>query len=202
MRTALAVLILIVPAVAGADEAKVDVTSERLSALRTAAKCQDKASTWRPWCIAADFETGTAAALPKGKVLVGMTIELETGKDAAAALSSSVSFTALAIGKDGKVKLTMVKPENDGEMKAVAEAVFNTSAVFKAKSNSAKMPKALGDYFKTLKGAYAAKKAGKSWAWTGASEARMRKVGAFWVVVEVPKANNGIFATILTDAWE
>src|SRR5580698_2261287 len=69
-----------------------DVATERLGALKTAARCDDPASPWRPWCIAAAYDTGTAAALPVGKVLVGLTIELETGKDVATALSDAVSL--------------------------------------------------------------------------------------------------------------
>src|SRR6186713_1204442 len=96
MRALLAALLvtLAIPTLAAADKARVDVTTSRLAALKTAARCDDKASPWRPWCVAADFETGTAAELPKGKVLVGMTVELEEGKDAAAALSGKVSLTA------------------------------------------------------------------------------------------------------------
>ena len=202
MRTWLVPLLVMVPALAVAKEAKNDIATDQLSALRTAAKCDDKASLWRPWCIAADFGTGTAAALPKGKVLVGLTIDLRIGQDAVTALRTNVSFTTLAVGKDGKVKLTAVKPQTDDEAKELAEAVANASAVFKGMSKSAKMPKTLGDYFKTLKGSYSVKKAGKQWTWAGASASRMRKVGAFWVVIEVPEANDGIFATILTDAWE
>ncbi len=71
-----------------------DVATERLGALKTAARCDDATSPWRPWCVAAAYDTGTAAALPAGKVLVGLTIELETGKDVATALSDKVSFTA------------------------------------------------------------------------------------------------------------
>ena len=41
-----------------------DAKDPTLAALQTAAKCTDKASPWRPWCIAADFEKGTAAELP------------------------------------------------------------------------------------------------------------------------------------------
>jgi hypothetical protein len=204
MRALLAALLvtLAIPTLAAADKVRVDVTTSRLAALKTAARCDDKASPWRPWCVAADFETGTAAELPKGKVLVGMTVELEEGKDAAAALSGKVSLTALAIDADGKVKVTMVKPENKQEEQAVAEAVFNTASVFKGKAATAKLPKELADYFKTLKGAYAATKSGSQWTWTGASAGKLRKVGSFWVAIEVPKANNGIFATILTDAWQ
>ena len=202
MRTTWLLATLLIPTLASAEKAEPDITKGRLDALRTAAKCEDKASVWRPWCIAADFETGTAAALPKGKVLVGLTIELEVGKDASKALTGNVSFSALAIGKDGKVKLTSVKPENADEAIAVAEAVAGAAMVFKGKVKTAKLPKELAGYFKTLEGAYAVTKSGAQWTWTGASTSRLRKVGAHWVVIEVPKANNGIFATIFTDAWE
>jgi hypothetical protein len=30
----------------------------------------------------------------------------------------------------------------------------------------------------------------------------MRKVGPTWVVIETPAKKDGIFATVLTDAWE
>lgn len=199
----LVVVSLVVSSVASADpKPTVDVTTAQLAALATAAKCEDAASPFRPWCIATKFETGTAAALPKGKVLVGMTIELETGKPAGDALTQKVSFVALAIGKDGKVKLTDVKPESPDEEKAVAEAVFNTSAVFKGKAKTSKLPKELATYFATLKGAYNVKKSGKDWTWSGASASRMRKVGDAWVVIEVPTAGNGVFVTILTPSWE
>lgn len=185
-----------------ADEAQPpDVTKTQLEALRQAAKCLEKASPWRPWCIAADFEKGTAADLPKGKVLVGMTIELETGKDTTKALSDKVSLTALAIGADGKAKVTNVQPENAAEQKVVAEAVANLTLVFKDKAATVKLPKELADHFKTLKGSYATTKKGSEWTWTAMSPTRMRKVGKHWVVIEAPGKGNGIFATILTDGW-
>src|SRR5690242_17050238 len=109
------------------------LVTRQLGELRTAASCQDKASPWRPWCIATEWATGSAGALPAGKVLVGMTIELEQGKSVRDALSNKVTFVALAIGKDGKVKLTDVKPTNADEEKSVAEAIFAASAVFKGR---------------------------------------------------------------------
>lgn len=185
-----------------ADEAPMpDLTKTQLEGLRTAAKCLDKSSPWRPWCIAADFEKGIAAELPKGKVLVGMTIALENGKDASKALSDSVSLTALVVGADGKATVTNVQPENADESKATLEAVANLALVFKDKAATAKMPKALADYFKTMKGQYATKKSGTEWTWTAASPTRMRKVGKHWVVIEAPANGKGILATILTDAW-
>ncbi|MBS1121282.1 MAG: hypothetical protein H6Q90_3510 [Deltaproteobacteria bacterium] len=176
------VVVLVVAAIAPAAMAKkvapkVDVVAASLGELRTAANCQDKASPWRPWCIAAEFPSGTAGELPKGKILVGMTVELQQGKDAKQALSDKVSFVALAIDQDGKAKLTDVKPTSKDEEQAVMESIFNTTAVFKGKGPT-------------------------EWTWTGQTQSRMRKVGAFWVVIEIPKAGNGVFATILTDAWK
>jgi hypothetical protein len=191
--------LLVLGGTARAD--KVDPIAAGLTKLGTAAKCTDKASPWRPWCIATDFAKGTAAALPK-KALVGMTVELEDGKDFADALSQKVTFVALAIDKDGKVKLTDVKPESPEETKSVGEAVFNAAAVFKGKATTAKLPAELSGYVKTLKGAYATKKEGGSWMWKGKSTSQLRKVGNFWVIIERPDAGNGIWATILTDAWE
>src|SRR5450432_4084106 len=73
---------------------KKDLVTAQLDELRAAAKCDDKASVWRPWCIAADWSKGTAGDLPKGKVLVGLTIELEQGKSASDALSNKVTLVA------------------------------------------------------------------------------------------------------------
>ncbi len=173
-----------------------------LSNLATAAQCDNKASLWRPWCIAATgWGDGTAADLPAGKVLVGMTLEVEDGKDLKQALSDAVSLTAFAIGKDGTVKVTTVKPTSDAESRAVGEAVFNLAAVFKDKAKVAKLPKDLAGYVAGLKGAYPATKSATEWTWKGASSGRARKVGPWWVVIESPDAHNGFFVTILTDAW-
>ena len=178
------------------------LVTRQLGELRSAAKCQDRASPWRPWCIATQWATGAAGVLPAGKVLVGMTVALEQGKPASDALSGQVTFVALAVGKDGKVKLTDVKPTNADEDKAVAEAILATSAVFKGRAATAKLPKELAGYVRTLQGSYAATKKDNAWTWTGASASQLRKVGKFWVVIEVPAAHNGVWATILTDAWE
>lgn len=179
-----------------------DLITSELGELRVAANCGDQASPWRPWCIAAAWATGAAADLPKGKILVGLTVALEQGKNAADALREQVTFVAFAVGKDGKVKLTDVKPTNADEEKAVAEAVFGAAAVFKGKATTAKLPASLSDYIKTLTGTYATTRTGNAWVWQGASASQMRKVGKFWVVIEVPDAKNGVFATILTDAWK
>ncbi len=179
-----------------------DPLTGALANLATAAQCDNKASLWRPWCIAATgWSNGTAADLPVGKVLVGMTLEIQDGKDLKQALSDAVSLTAFAIGNDHAVKVTTVKPTSDAESRSVGEAVFDLAAVFKDKADVAKLPKDLASYVAGLKGAYPATKATNEWTWKGASAGRARKVGRWWVVIESPNAHNGFFVTILTDAW-
>ena len=149
-----------------------------------------------------ELEHGHGGQLPLGKILVGLTVQVENGTDVRAALTKRVSFVALAIDADGKVKLTDVAASGSDEQKLVLEAVANVTTVFKGKARTAKLPHVLGDYLKTLGGAYATTKSGDQWTWQGKAASQLRKVGAFWVVLETPAANDGVFATILTDAWE
>ncbi len=193
-------MVTVVAALGGVARAdKADPLAATLTKLAAAAKCSDAASPMRPWCIAADFGKGTAPALPR-KSLVGMTVELEDGKDVHDALINNVTFVAIAIDKDGKVKLTDVKATSPEETQAVMESVAAAAMVFKGKADTAKLPKELSDYVKTLKGAYKTKKEKGSIAWKGANASQLRKVGTFYVAIE--KADNGIWASILTDSWE
>jgi hypothetical protein len=198
-----ALLILTLFSAAALAERAVEPEPTQLEELAKAAQCTDKASPWRPWCIATEFPGGKAAALPS-KNLVGITVELEKGKDAAVAIRDKVTFVALAVtksGKETKVKLTDVKPENDDEKLAVASAVAAVSIVFKGKATTAKLPKALADYAKGRPGEYVATQAKTGWTWEGANPSELRKVGKFWVLIETAKKGNGIWATVLTDAW-
>lgn len=195
-------IVVMMVALAGTARAESDPVASKLAALGKAAKCEDKASPWRPWCLAVNgWAGGKAEALPTGKVLVGLTVELEDGKDVATALSEAVSLSALAIDKDGKVKMTMVTPSNDGEKQAIAEAVFNLANLFKGRDTAAKLPKELADYISGLKGAYATTKGKQEWTWKGASAGRARKAGSTWLVVESPEKANGVWVTILTEQW-
>ncbi|CAN5906753.1 hypothetical protein BH11MYX3_BH11MYX3_12670 [soil metagenome] len=84
---------------ASADkEAVADPVKTGLARLSIGAKCTDKASPWRPWCIAADWSKGVAGTLPT-RSLVGMTVEIEDGQDVAEARSQKVTFVALAVDK-------------------------------------------------------------------------------------------------------
>lgn len=189
-------------AVAAGTAAADDLATKQLAALAAAANCKDASSPFRPWCIAADFATGKPVELPKGKTLVGITIELETGKDAKAALTDKVMPVALVVDDQGLVKITDITPSNDGEKQMLGEAVFNLAAVFKGKATTAKLPKDLASYIKSMTGKYKPTKSATEWTWQGESAARLRKVGNFWVSVETPAKKNGIWASVFTEAWE
>ncbi len=190
-------------ALAGAVEArKVDILGRELMRLGQAAKCADKASPWRLWCIAVDFRSGSAAELPKGKTLLGLTIAIGYDKDVGAALRDRVSLSVLAVGATGKVKETALTPSNADETKPIAEAVFNVSAVLKGKAKTAKVPEDLAAYIKTITPTYDATKSGDEWIWQGKTYSEARKVDAYWIVVEHADPDEGIFVSIFTDAWE
>ena len=180
-----------------------DPIGASLGRLRAAAKCDDKASPWRPWCIAADYDAGKVAELP-AKNLVGLTVELEDGRDSAAALRDRVSLVALAVAHDGgrvKVKLTDITPSNDDERPAIAEAVAAVALVLKGKAKTAELRRDLGAYIGGLPASYDAAKGELEWAWTGKNPSTARKVGDFWVVIEIEQHGKGIWATVLTDRW-
>lgn len=179
--------------------AKDDPTTTTLAQLAKAANCTATASPWRPWCIATEWSTGKAE-LPKG-TLVGLTVELADKADFKTALSDKVTMVALAITGD-KAKLVDIKPTEKGEDVMIAKAVMAVAVVFKGKAPKATLPKDLAGYIKGRKGEYKMTKGATEISWAGASAAQLRKVGAYWVVIEKPAKGNGIFATILTDAWE
>src|SRR3954447_4668762 len=139
-----------------------DPTKAALARLRTAARCEDKASLWRPWCIATDWDKGTPA-LPRTN-LIGLSIELAEDNDLRQALSDKVGFVAFAV-TDGKATLNTIRPTDKDEEKAVFEAVANLALVFKGKAKTADVSKDLAGYIKGLKGEYPTTKAKGSITW-------------------------------------
>ena len=198
-----AVIASFVPRIARADPA---TTARLLGELSKGARCTDATSPWRPWCIAADgWASGQVASLPKGKALVGITIEIEDGASVADALSKRVTLSALAFGKkSGKpvAKITNINPENDREAESVAAGVMATSAVLKGKARTGQLPKDLSTYVATLPAgaSYPVTRGKTGWTWAGQSDAELRRVGAFWVTIEQPRSGRpGVWVGIYTD---
>ena len=190
--------------VARAD-ANADLTRRVLASLHSAADCKNKRSLWRVWCVAADgWARGKAGPMPRGKVLVGLTVELVDGGDAVGALHESVSLSALAFKVDGKdtlAKITKIKPTSPDEDKAVMRAVGGVTMVLKGKAKSAKLSADLLAYVRGLAdgASYAVTRTPHGWTWKGASLAELRRVGTAWVAIEIPDRRNGLFVTVFTD---
>jgi hypothetical protein len=176
-----------------------DVARERLGELRAGARCDEASSPWRPWCVAAAYDSGTAAPLPTGKVLVGLSVRLDPGKDVAEELHATTQLSAWAVGDDGRVSVTAILPSTPDENREIFMAVPAIAAVLKGVARTAELPADIAQYLATLRGSHPATRAGSEWTWGGVEPARARKVGAYWVVLE--RAGSRIDATVLTDAW-
>jgi hypothetical protein len=177
------------------------VASDPFQDLGSAAKCTDPASPLRAWCIAADFRKGVAAPLPK-RNLIGISLNVPAGVDVTTALRGGVTLAALAITRDGKVaKLTLtdVAPKTDDEGTARDAALAMTTLLFNGEAKKTYLPAAVVKHLEALSGKYEAAKGATGWTWQGAAASELRKVGAYWVLVE--RAPKGMYATILTDQW-
>lgn len=211
---ALVAVVAVTAAPATAKRRNPDPTAMLLGELSTAARCTEKASPFRPWCVAADgWATGTAAKLPVGKVLVGITIRRTVGAAGPWDLAAdpSIGLAALVVRRDGpalELRITDIKPTQDDEQPQIAEALFNVSAVLKGKGSTAKLSKHLGAYLKSLgkKSGHFATKGATGWTWSAGKDmptGELRKVGKFWVAIETPTTGaDGRFITILTEKWK
>ncbi len=188
------------PTAPGVDVPKI------LADLYITADCGKPDSPNRVWCIAANGWAGaTAAPLPAGSVaLPGLVVTLLSGVPYAEALSKNVFLAGLALHTEGdatKAKVTTIIPSSDDENMMIAEAVMGLATVFKQKADSAPLPKDLLDYLATLAGQaeYPVTAQGPGWVWAGASTTEARKIGDYWVTIEIPEEKNGIWLGIYTD---
>ncbi|MBK9035361.1 MAG: hypothetical protein IPL61_29590 [Myxococcales bacterium] len=190
---------------AAAKRMKPDPTRLALAELQGAAGCDDKASPRRAWCVAADgWVHGTAAKLPMGKVLIGITVQ----RPAAAtgpwdlATEPTIGLVALTVWHDGpanELRLTTLTPQH------LPEVVAEVAAVLTGKKRSVKVPAELRTTLKSLakKNGYRASKGASGWMWMGDNGSELRKVGKHWVVIEGPaNGSDDRTITILTEQWK
>ncbi len=84
----------------------------------------------------------------------------------------------------------------------ITDAIGEVANVLHGKGASVTLAAPLYKYVTGLPGQvkYPLARAGAEWRFTGQSDARLRKLGAFWVVVELPHDGpEGIFVSIYTD---
>jgi hypothetical protein len=210
---------VLVPALAIAKQ--MDPISYSIMQLHDAAQCDAKTSPWRPWCLVDGFRDGTAAPLRAGTQLVGFTIKLAAGADAADALANKVRVCALSIGADHKVSLFALEPENDAERALTAEATASLAPIFKGAGKGegklAVLPAKLTSYITAQPATSVATAGSSAWSWTGKNDdevvnVELAKVGNFWVAIALgPRPAQGthrhqpfgaVWISILTDAWK
>lgn len=212
---ALVAVVAVTAAPATAKRRPPDPTAMILGDLSTAARCTEKASPFRPWCIAADgWATGTAAKLPVGKVLVGITIRRTTAATGSAwdlAADPTIGLASLTVRRDGpalELRITDINPTQDDEKPQIAEALGNLSTVLKGRGNTVLVPPPLAKYLKSLgkKSGHFATKGARGWTWSAGKDmplGELRKVGKFWVAIETPTTGaDGRFISVFTEKWK
>lgn len=110
----------------------------------------------RAWCAAA-MTKGAGFTAPKGKVTyVGLSVPLNAKFDVRDALLKATNLSALSFG-DGKVNLSDITPDNEGEKKQLLEVAMSVAMVLKGKSKEIKVGKDLAGFLDSLAVAAASK---------------------------------------------
>lgn len=197
---------VVVAALASPTSAKKpDAVARALGELHGAVGCPSETAPHRVWCVTTGWSAGQAPALTKSGWMLGLTIKLEQGQPASAALTTRVHLSALTFRVDqGKVKAKIIdiKPSNPDEEKALAKTVTGLAMVFKGKAASAPIDHGLDEYLMRVSGEarYPVKQGPRSWSFRGASAAELRKVGDVVVAIERPRSGPpGVFVSIFTD---
>ena len=185
-----------------------DLTSSLLRELDTAARCRDRRSPHRVWCIPArGYAGGSAAPIAEGdQVLIGLTLELEVGQPVARALTERVSLASLALrSAGGRVtgKIQAIRPSNPGEERELGAAVASVAATLKGMAPRAAVSPGLMGYLATLpaRATYPLTQGAQGWTLAGASDAELRRVGEHLVAIETPRSGRGIFVSVFTDRF-
>jgi hypothetical protein len=181
-----------------------------LARLGEAAACGGGSGKKRVWCVASDgWGRGTAAALPAG-ALLGVSVALRADVPVADLLAGEASLSALAIRSEGGAAfglVTDIPAKNAAGQRLVASAMAEVAKAVRGEAARARVGRDIAGYARTLppSAPYPLARSESEWRMSGkVSEARLRKVGDAWVVVEIPKATDGpegIFVSIYTDRW-
>ena len=178
---------------------------KHLALIDVAAKCGG-ADAIEPWCSSAKgFASGTAAPIPAGAKL-GVTTFIETANASPETMAKHQHLSAFAVHQDGASTsgwISEIKANNDGER---ADLAVVTSALIDrlaSKATPLGVKADLASYLDGLpqSGKYAAVRHPSGYVLQGGSSADVRKVGATWVSVEVPRNNPaGVWFSVFSEA--
>jgi hypothetical protein len=192
----------------GESPADTEISKRLLAKLHAAALCPSTTSPQRVWCIVDGYATGTAAPLPPRTSLVGLTVGMSEDFPGEQSLARNVELAAVAFrgaGTGMQGWLTSIHPKTPQEQSDVGEAVLSAGAFFKDKAPSIQLAPTMHAYVKGLPdGAkYNVAKGKQGWIIDSRAVSDVRKVGNYWVAVEVPPARplRGIYVSIFTDKY-
>ncbi|HTJ44864.1 MAG TPA: hypothetical protein VL463_22310 [Kofleriaceae bacterium] len=181
-------------------DAASDLAGRMWSALRGGTDCA-KTSATKSWCLAATgWSTAKVVALPKAKLMVGMTVQLVDGGVVVTELRDKVALSAVALGGDASKPTIAIHPIDFQSPDTAAKAIGAVRMVLAGKSKRAELPGGIDTVHSALDGqpTYELVKGDHGWSWSGASSGELRKIGALWVAYE--PMTNGAYVTLLTDA--
>ncbi len=184
-----------------------ELIAKMLGELGQTASCPSASAPHRVWCIAADgWATGTPADFPAGsRAFVGLSAGLIEDESIEDGLTGNVFLAVLGVKNEGgKVTglITDINPKGLDEQKLVAEAIAELTEVLKGKREVAQLPKPLHEWIQTIPPAanHALIREASGWRLEGRARAEVRKVGDYWVALELPtEGPPGLFVSIFTD---
>ncbi len=195
----------------GDDEggtAEVDPFAKDHLAIAKKIACGD--SPLEPWCTAAKgFAKATRAKLPDTGTLLGVTTFVQTKGASAETFEKHLHLSSAAFkndGDDSAAFIAQVKPDSASEQKEVQRLTDLLFDAFAGKKVTLDPNAGLRGYLDGLpkKAKYALEKHEGGYKVAGGAHADLRKVGKYWVAVEIPpKDPAGIWWSVFsTQAYE
>jgi hypothetical protein len=188
------------------DDALDPFAKDHLAITKKAARCDDESEAKEPWCLAANgFAKAERAKLPETGTFVGVTTFVQTKGASPATLEKYTHLSSLAFRADGDEVLgwvTEVKPDTPAETTEVERIRDKVFAQFAGKKAKIEAEAGLRGYLDGLpkKAKYKLEKHAHGYKLDGGSYADLRKVGKYWVAVEVPRKDPaGIWLSVFTN---
>ena len=187
--------VLLIGSVAHADQAS-DLMGRLISGLKGGTDCA-KTSATKPWCDAATgWGDAKSAALPKAKLLVGVTVTLVDGGVVTTELRDHTAMAAVALAGTADAPTIALAPIAYDSAATSAKAIGAVSMVLRGKSKAAEVPGGVDSMTNALANTKPAAltSSAHGWSWP---DGELRKIGSLWVAYQPTKG--GANVTILTD---
>lgn len=189
-----------------ATEAIDPFAKDHLAILKKAAGCADESEAIEPWCLAAGgFAKAARAKLPETGAFLGVTTFVQTQNASSATLEKYTHLSSVAFRADGDEAfglITEVKASTDSEAPEVKRVVDVLFAQFAGKKKKIEAEAGMRGFLDGLpkKAKYKLEKHANGYNLDGGSSADLRKIGKYWVSIEVPKKDPaGIWLSVFTN---